>query len=126
MSAESASAMKAALQEVGAAPHWMMLHQLLEGGGGEQADGAASSFSPAAREEAARKLISNHVNVLRDVCNPSPSHNIIGTPLTQTELTRVGAAHVVHVDEALRETARRLLGRRPGAEQLKQGDTRIL
>ena len=53
-------------------------------------------------------------------------HNIIGTPLTQTELTRVGAAHVVHVDEALRETARRLLGRRPGAEQLKQGDTRIL
>lgn len=54
--------------------------------------------------EAARKLIKNHVAVLKDITNPSPS--------TQRELTRVPRADGEDVDRFLLELARRLLGSR--------------
>lgn len=67
--------------------------------------GAAALHHRAARDEAARKLITNHVAVLNDVTNPNP--------LTQGHLKRVPRSLARYVDQALRETARRLLGRRP-------------
>ena len=104
MPPESAAAMKAVLREVGgmavpitlraSAPQWAMLHRLLEEAVPfpfhSEAEGAAAAHSHAARQEAAAKLITNHVNVFRDVCNPWPTQNIIGIPLTQHELQRVG------------------------------------
>ena len=47
----------------------------------------------------------------RDVTNPEPK--------TQTELVRVKRAHAAYVDQALREVARRLLGRRPGLDRFE-------
>lgn len=64
----------------------------------------------AARVEVSEKLISNHVAVLRDVCN--------GSPTTQLQLTRVPPSHAAYADQALREVARRLLGK--GASHLPQ------
>ena len=72
----------------------------------------AASHSPQAREEAARKLITNHEAVVKDVTH--------GNPTTQKELQRVPITSAAHVDRMLREVARRLLGKRPGAEQLVQ------
>eukprot|EP00966_Prymnesium_polylepis_P250188 5784063-Prymnesium_polylepis.1 len=57
---------------------WGVLNEVLSAGGHSEAEGAASSHSAAAREEAARKLISNHESVLKDVANPSADKNIIG------------------------------------------------
>eukprot|EP00966_Prymnesium_polylepis_P287879 6649191-Prymnesium_polylepis.1 len=57
---------------------------------------------------------------MRDVANPSADKNIIGVPLTQIELRRVAAADAPYADQALREVVRRLLGRRPGSEQLEE------
>eukprot|EP00966_Prymnesium_polylepis_P269753 6231406-Prymnesium_polylepis.1 len=57
---------------------------------------------------------------MRDVANPSADKNIVGVPLTQTELKRVPAEHAHYADQALREVVRRLLGRRPGSEQLEE------
>eukprot|EP00966_Prymnesium_polylepis_P225694 5220775-Prymnesium_polylepis.1 len=86
MSAEAGAAMKAVLAEVCAwAPIALMLETMPHG---MEADGAAATHSAAAREEAACKLIGNHVNVLKDVANPSADKNIIGVPLTQLELKR--------------------------------------
>ena len=56
-------------------------------------------------------MISNHAKLINDVCNPSPTQNIDGIQLTQTELTRVNPAMRQHVDLAFREVARRLLGK---------------
>ena len=43
------------------------------------------------------------------VCNPSKHLNVNGIQLTQTELTRVNAAHAKFVDEGMREAIRRLM-----------------
>ena len=133
MSPEHAAAMRDVLNEVGntvvtatlaaATPQWAMLHTLLESSGtfnSTQADGVAAAHEHAAREEAARRLIANHENVLKDVTNPSPTLNIIGVPLTQLELQRVDIGLAMYADQALREVARRLLGRRPGSHQLEE------
>jgi len=104
------------------APHWEMLHEALETGGSTmhtEADGAAAAHTHAAREAAARKLIGNHENVLRDVANPSAMANIDGKPLTQIHLKRVPVSHAYYADQTLREVARRLLGRRAGLHQLE-------
>ena len=55
--------------------------------------------SDAARREAAERLMANHEAVVRDVTNPSPH--------TQPQLIRVSEAAAPHVDQVLREVARR-------------------
>ena len=116
MSEAAAAAFRAVLEEVGGVPtsaQWEALRQLLDGSAAPtDAYGVASVHPHAAREEAARKLITNHEAVVRDVTNPNPK--------TQRQLTRVSEAAAPHVDQMLREVARRLLGRRPGVEQLQQ------
>jgi len=138
MSLEAGKAMRAVLAEVGNTKsanmdginpltngfnkhQWMALEVLMQSNksGGAHADGAAAGFSQAAREEAAGNLIRNHEYVLKDVCNPSRTKNIVGNPLTQTHLKRVDPALAQFVDQLLRECARRLLGRRPGTEALR-------
>ena len=90
---------------------WERLAALLPGI--EEADGAAASHSHHARTEAATRLISNHEGVFRDTINPSKTIGICegGRPLSQLELSRVHPSDARYVDEVLRETARRLLGR---------------
>ena len=128
MSAAAAAAMRAVLKEVGGmcgmgdgksvdasggtaaagplqtalqrgAPHWKVLRLLAE---------RSESIYSAARKQAALKLIGNHEAVLKDTTNPT-ALNIAGKPLTQPELRRVPIEQAVHVDEALREVAYRLL-----------------
>ncbi|KAL3896639.1 MAG: hypothetical protein SGPRY_013227, partial [Prymnesium sp.] len=100
---------------------WAAVRTVLDGGGrGETAEGAAAAHSAAARDEAARKLLGNHLAVLRDVTNPSASENIEGKQLTQLELRRVPVEQAPHVDGFLREVTRRLLGQRAGAEELEE------
>lgn len=55
------------------------------------------------REAVARKLIQNHEAVLRDVCNAAPT--------TQLQLVRVPSSSAEYADQALREVARRLVGK---------------
>ena len=81
------------------APHWKVLRLLAE---------RSESIYSAARKQAALKLIGNHEAVLKDTTNPT-ALNIAGKPLTQPELRRVTIEQAVHVDEALREVAYRLL-----------------
>ena len=64
--------------------------------------GVVAATTPA--EDAAMKLINNHVAVLHDITNPAPS--------TQRDLVRVDTSHAEYVDQALREVARRLLYKR--------------
>mmetsp|Transcript_84140 Transcript_84140/g.167932 ORF Transcript_84140/g.167932 Transcript_84140/m.167932 type:complete len:179 (-) Transcript_84140:628-1164(-) len=90
---------------------WLTLRRALMTAGDFPADGEAANHSAAAREEAALKLVANHEAVMRDVTNAAPK--------TQENLERVGIMDAGYVDEMLRETCRRLLGRRPGTEQLK-------
>ena len=134
MSQLAAEAMRAVLKEVstaamscGSVPkghdRWKTLKTLLDKGAGlftTQADGIAASHSHHARFEAARRLVTNHDNVLKDVCNPSEKNNIEGKPLTQTELTRVETELTEHVDAFLREVTRRLLGRLAGIHRLEE------
>ena len=87
---------------------------------GSGADGAAATHSMTARMEAAGRLLNNFALVLKDVTNPSPSTNVFGTPLTQRELSRVSPEHTPYADAALREVARRLMGSRPGLEELRE------
>jgi len=114
---------------VASAPMWATLEGLLEKGsgpsiasllsgsrGGSKAEGLAGNHAHEAREEAARKLISNHELVLKDLVNHTTQRDVTGTvPLTQLELKRIAPELAPYVDQALRETARRLLGQRPGA-----------
>ena len=91
---------------------WGTLRQILESRSMKakiKIEGVAEGHPRAAREEAARNLIRNHVAVLNDVTNPEP--------LTQTHLKRVPREHTVYVDQALRETVRRLIGRRVGTAE---------
>lgn len=63
---------------------------------------AESRDTDAGCEEAARKLVSNHAMVLRDVTNSMPR--------SQLYLERVGMDAAPYADQALREVCRRLLG----------------
>ena len=102
-----------ALEET--SPRWEALRQVLDGAAGapsEEAEGVAKEHALAAREEAARKLITNHEGVLGDVTNPQPK--------TQLELRRVDVANKQAADGALREVARRLLGNAPGSAPLPE------
>jgi len=92
------------------APAWAKLHDCVKRGVGHDADGAAAKHSPSAREEAAKKLISNHEAVLRDITDLMPR--------TQPELGRVPLFDAPYVDQMLREVSRRLLGRRSDAYEL--------
>merc|ERR1712118_391895 len=94
--------------------NWSTLSEILSrpvGAGLLSADGVAGGFDQEAREEAAAKLIGNHTRVLLDICNPQPK--------TQATLKRVSKDSQAHVDQMLREVARRLLGRRPGTASLQ-------
>lgn len=99
---------------------WAQLKDLLDAssaseyppaGSPDEADGAAAGYTRVHRHEAAAKLIANHTAVLRDVTNPSPAP-------TQAHLRRVPLADANHADAALRETARRLIGRCDGTDAL--------
>ena len=68
-------------------------------------DGAAAGHLYTARLEAARKLIGNHMVVLRDITRPD------GPPVSQPNLVRMPGRER-DVDSALFEIARRLIGRR--------------
>ncbi|KAL3930088.1 MAG: hypothetical protein SGPRY_001685 [Prymnesium sp.] len=100
-------------------PHWMMLHRISLDSNETTVEGKAASHAIEAREAAAKQLIQNHKDVLLDVTNPSCMYNIVGSPLSQKELERVDPSLVLHVDEALREVTRRLLGERPHAMELQ-------
>jgi PAS domain S-box-containing protein len=63
-------------------------------------------------DEPARRLMTNHVGVLRDATNPNPK--------TQPELKRVEEKFKRFVEQGLRECLRRLLGAVPGADQLEE------
>merc|ERR1712039_798602 len=93
--------------------NWAQLSEILSkpvGSGLISADGVAGGFNQVARDEAATKLIGNNSRVVRDICNSQPK--------TQTNLTRVSSGSEGEVDKMLREVARRLLGRRPGATSI--------
>ena len=109
LSEDALAAAAAVMFEVAhAALSWAQLHAALDHGvRSAMGDAALAEHSPAAREAAAAKLIVNHVDVCRDLCNPSVRKSIRGKPLTQTELQRCAVEDAIHVDALLRETARR-------------------
>jgi len=113
------------LSHIGASAGWRPLQQMVDisdgGDTSSKATGAAAGHSHLARYEAARKFIMNHAGVARDITNPNPS--------TQTELKRVDVQDIAYVEQLLRETARRLLGRYkatepPREEKLNTSDLR--
>ena len=94
----------------------------MESVGAGEAEGAAAGHGAAAREEAARKLLSNADRVLLDLTNPV-NMNIDGKPLTQSfTLKRVPYDDQPHVDGFLRELTRRLLGTRAAFLQVALAD----
>ena len=91
---------------------WMFLRYFLcsTGGTDSVASGVAATYSHGHREECCLKLVANHEPLLRDITNPGPR--------TQHELNRVGQQSAEAVDNMLIECTRRLLGNRPGLEQM--------
>ena len=87
---------------------WSELREALALEGGAMAEGVAAEHPNDARQEAAQKLIRNHEMVLRDLTSPL-------RPRSQPELVRVPMIDAQFADQALREVARRLLGRREGS-----------
>ena len=87
-------------------PAWVHLGKMLPGQ--EFQDPEKPSLMM--RSAGALKLIRNHEAVIRDVCNPSATDNVIGKPLTQKNLKRVPVDMVMYVEEAMRLTAIKLLG----------------
>jgi len=65
-------------------------------------EGAAAAHSAAAREEAAGKLLANHLTCVLDMTNPYPR--------SQLHLARLPVSGQVDADDALCEVARRLIG----------------
>ena len=114
MSPAAAAAMVATMRDVSRGIRaWLELRKLLAGNTHAVAtDGVVAAHSYAARHAAARKLIMNHSDVLRDMTNPSPTHNIDGKPLTQPELQRVPVEDAAYAASFLREVRRRLVGHR--------------
>ena len=91
------------------AARWGMLKEAL-GSGGElvsDAEGAAAGHSHAAREEAARKLITNHALVLKDCTNMTLRDVNDAGPLTQLSLLRV-SPELTHARRAHTRGRRRL------------------
>lgn len=74
--------------------------------------------SGAAREEAVKALLTNHMAVLADMTNPAPSPS-------QPHLARVAAGVRPYADQALREVCRRLLGALHGAHHRGILDERL-
>ena len=72
------------------------------GAAADTASGRAGLHLQPAREEIARKLIGNHVKVLKDCTNSAP--------LTQLELKRAPWSGAQHADEMLLASVHRLLG----------------
>ena len=134
MSPPAAAAMRAVLKEVAfagvhatlarSAPHWAALHQLavmdMSGSFKKEKDCAAISHSHAAREEAALRLISNRMLVLKDVVNPTLTDATHFVPLTQLELKRCPIEHVIAADQFMREVSRRLLSYKPCTDQFEE------
>lgn len=85
---------------------WSKLYKkVVETGWLGTAGGAAAEHLPGARKDALCKLITNHDDVLRDICavtNPKP--------LSQPDLPRISDQNIGAVDQALFEVARRLMG----------------
>merc|ERR1739841_94310 len=82
--------------------------------------GAAAAHAQPAREQIARKLVSNHEIVLKDCCNPTG--RVVNAPestLTQRELVRASLYDCKHVDDMLLESACRLMGV-PSSAHLEQ------
>ena len=92
---------------------WTTLQRWMDRPGITSGLGAVALHSKEARDEAVRKLVSNHARVLRDVVHPSSTSNIENKPLTQLALRRIHPRERDAVDEFLREVAFRLLGERP-------------
>jgi len=122
MGPAAADAMFAVMSELSeSCAAWLSLRSLLDKSDiGSDPEGGVADFPSAAREEAARKLISNQSMVRIDICNPFHNTSIKGNKLTQARsLIRLPYEDSPHVDMFLREVARRLLGRRAGAKRLE-------
>merc|ERR1719210_1160173 len=94
--------------KVRATMDWQKLGRSLVEGGGE-AEGVAAVHPLEARVEAAKKLITNRDAVLNDICNPARKSQM-STVSTVVSQNLAGA-----VEQGMKETARRLLGK-PGYE----------
>ena len=86
-------------------PQWQLLADELT------RNKAAESNSGAPGREAARKLVVNHANVLRDVTNAMPR--------SQLHLKRLAMDEAPYADEALRETCRRMMGTPEGWPEVR-------
>jgi len=94
---------------------WLALEarlQIKAGCLGAVRGGMLSDHPPAAREEAAQKLIQNHEAVLLDATD--------GSPVSQHDLPRVSEFFRPCVDQALREVVRKLLGDAGGGLLVEQ------
>eukprot|EP00316_Scyphosphaera_apsteinii_P005660 CAMPEP_0119308512 /NCGR_PEP_ID=MMETSP1333-20130426/11508_1 /TAXON_ID=418940 /ORGANISM="Scyphosphaera apsteinii, Strain RCC1455" /LENGTH=258 /DNA_ID=CAMNT_0007312309 /DNA_START=119 /DNA_END=895 /DNA_ORIENTATION=+ len=93
---------------------WRKLHKrMLAATGLGIPDGAAAHHPSRAREEAVRKLITNHDEVLRDVCAVTSP-----TPRSQLDLSRL-PGQVTEVDQTLLEVTRRLMGSSPESDEIE-------